>query len=77
MEPRRLTISGKREMKKEEKKGRTLYAESSASLLLRIVDLPAEIEIEKVKATLKQGVLNITLPKVAKSQALRIHPNAA
>lgn len=77
VEPRRLTISGKREMKKEEKKGKTLYAESSASQLLRIVDLPVEIETEKVKATLKHGVLIITLPKVAKAQALRIHPSAA
>lgn len=77
VEPRRLTISGKREMKKEEKKGKTLYAESSASQLLRIVDLPTEIETEKVKATLKHGILNISLPKVTKAQAVRIHPNAA
>jgi len=77
VEPKRLTITGKHEAKKEEKKGRTLYAESSSNQILRMVDLPAEIETEKVKATLKHGVLNLTLPKVAKAQALRIHPNAA
>ena len=77
MEPKRLTITGKHEAKKEEKKGRTLYAESSSNQILRMVDLPAEIETEKVKATLKHGVLNLTLPKVAKTQALHIHPNAA
>ncbi len=77
VEPKRLTITGKREAKKEEKKGRTLYAESSSNQILRIVDLPAEIETEKVKATLKHGVLTLALLKVAKAQALRIHPNAA
>ena len=77
VEPKRLTITGKREAKKEEKKGRTLYAESSSNQLLRVVDLPAEIETEKVKANLKHGVLTLTLPKVIKAQALRIHPNAA
>ena len=77
VEPHRLTITGKREAKKEEKKGRTLYAESSSNQLLRVVDLPAAVETEKVKATLKHGVLKLTLPKVTKAQALRIHPNAA
>ena len=77
VEPHRLTITGKREAKKEEKKGRTLYAESSSNQLLRVVDLPAAVETEKVKATLKHGVLTLTLPKVTKAQALRIHPNAA
>ncbi len=77
VEPKRLTITGKREAKKEEKKGRALHAESCSNQILRIVDLPAEIETEKVKANLKHGVLTLTLPKVAKTQALRIHPNAA
>jgi HSP20 family protein len=44
--------------------------------MLRTVDLPEEIETEKVTATLKNGVLELTLPKVAKAHALRIHPKA-
>jgi HSP20 family protein len=77
VEPNRLTITGKREAKKEEKKGQTLYAETCADQVLRIVDLPGEVETDKVKATLKHGVLTLTLPRVAKAQAKRIHPNAA
>jgi len=77
VEPKRLTITGKHEAKKEEKKGRTLHAESCSNQILRIVELPAAIETEKVKANLKHGVLTLTLPKAAKTQALRIHPNAA
>jgi len=77
VESRRLTITGKRESKKEEKKGKMLGVESSSDQLLRIVELPSEIETDKVTATLKNGVLDLTLPKVAKAQPLRIHPKAA
>jgi HSP20 family protein len=77
VEPRRLTITGKRETKKEEKKGKTVYAESYSDQILRIVDLPAEIEPDKVTSTVKNGVLELTLPKVSKARPLRIHPKAA
>ena len=77
VEPRRLTITGKREAEKEEKKSKTVYAETCSDRILRMVELPAEIETEKVAATLKNGVLELTLPKVAKAQTLRIHPKAA
>src|SRR5512137_27245 len=61
LEPRRLTITGKREAKKEEKKGKTVYAERCCDEILRMVDLPAEVETDKVNATLKNGVLEFTL----------------
>jgi HSP20 family protein len=77
VEPYRLTITGTRETKKEEKKGKAVYAESCSDQILRIVNLPAEIETDKVTATLKNGVLELTLPKVAKANTLRIHPKAA
>ncbi len=77
VEPRRLTITGKRESKKEEKKGKTLCAESCSDQILRIMDFPAEIETDKVTATLKNGVLDLTLPKAGKAQTQRIHPKAA
>ena len=77
LEPRRLSITGKRETKKEEKKGKAVWAERCADHILRVVDLPAEIEMGKVTATLKNGVLGLSLPKVAKAQSLRIHPKAA
>jgi len=77
VEPRRLTITGKRETKKEEKKGKTVYAESRSDEILRLVDLPAEIETDKVAATLKNGILELALPKVAKRQTLRIRPKTA
>jgi HSP20 family protein len=77
VEPRRLTVTGKRETKTEEKKGKTIYSETCSDQILRVVDLPSEIETGKVTATLKHGVLELTLPKAAKAQTLRIHPKAA
>lgn len=77
VEPRRLTITGKRETKKEEKKGKTVREESCSDEILRMVDLPAEIETDKVTAALRNGVLELTLPKVPKAQTVRIHPKAA
>ena len=77
VEPHRLTIAGKRETKKEEKKGKTVYAESCSNQILRSVILPVKVETEKVTANLKNGVLEITLPKAGKAGTLRIHPKAA
>lgn len=77
VEPHRLTIAGKRETKKEEKRGKTVYAESCSDQIFRAVDLPVEVEAEKATAILKHGVLEITLPKVAKAHTLRIRPKAA
>jgi HSP20 family protein len=77
VEPHRVTISGKRETNKEEKKGKTVYSETGCDQILRVVDLPAEVETDKVTATLKNGVLALTMPKIAKSRSIRIQPKAA
>lgn len=77
VEPRRLVITGKRESKKEEKKGKTLYSEACSDQIMRMIDLPAEVETEKVTATLKNGVLDLNLPKSAKARSVRIEPRAA
>lgn len=78
VEPRRLTITGKRETEqKQEKKGKTIYSEACSDQILRIVDLPANIDAEKTTATLKNGVLNLTMPKTARAKAIEIKSKAA
>lgn len=77
VEQGRLVITGQKESSKEEKKGKTICSESRSDRILRVVDLPAEVEADKVNATLKNGVLELVLPKVAKVQPVRIHPKAA
>lgn len=77
VEPRRLTITGKHEAKEESKKGKTIYSERCAKEILRSFDLPAEIDSTKVTATLKDGILNIELPKAAHAKTVRVEPKAA
>jgi HSP20 family molecular chaperone IbpA len=79
VEPGRLTITGKRETetRKEDKKGKTVYSESCSNQILRIVDLPASVDPEKTTATLKNGVLNLTMAKAVKAKTIEIKPKAA
>lgn len=77
IEPRRLIITGKRETNKEQKKGKAVYSESCSDEILRIVDLPASVDAEKAQATLKNGVLRLTMPKAAKARTIDIKPKAA
>lgn len=77
VEPRRLTITGKRESSKEDKKGKTVYEESCSDQILRVVDLPMAVDADKVTATLKNGILQMTMPKAAKGKTIEIKPRAA
>ena len=72
IEPRRLTITGKHEAKDETKKGKTLYSELRASEILRVVDLPAEVDTSDVGATLKDGILSIKMTKTAAPKSVRV-----
>jgi len=72
LEPRRLTITGKHETKDETKKGKTLYSELCAGEILRVVDLPTEVDTSNVSATLKDGILNIKMTKTAAPKSVRI-----
>ncbi len=55
LEPRRLTISGKRQSSSEEKKGNVVYSERCSSELLRAVELPAEVNVSRATSTLNNG----------------------
>jgi HSP20 family protein len=76
VEPRRLMIAGKHEAKEESKKGKTIYSERCAKEIMRVVYLPSEVDTSNVKATVKDGVLNIELPKVAPARTVRVEPKA-
>ncbi|HUK30421.1 MAG TPA: Hsp20 family protein [Candidatus Acidoferrum sp.] len=76
VEPRRLRIAGRREFK-EEKNGRKIHCETCADQVLRIVDLPVDIDPTKVSASLKDGILTLDLPKAAHAKAVRIEPRSA
>jgi HSP20 family protein len=65
IEPRRLTITGKRESKREDKKRNAVYMEQCSDEVFRTIELPHEVNPTKVTATVKDGVLDVNLPKVA------------
>ena len=77
IEPRRLTITGKREAKEERKDKKAIYSERCSDQILRMIDLPAEVDAAKVTATLKDGVLELAMPKAAPAKKVRIEPKAA
>jgi HSP20 family protein len=77
VEPRRLFITAKREEKSEDKKkGETVYSERS-NQVFRTIDLPAEVDPDKVKATLSKGELEITLPKKEIGEKILIEQKVA
>ena len=76
LEPWRLTISGQKETKEEQTKDKATYQEQSSEQLLRVIDLPSEIDGAKAKATLKNGLLEINIPKASKAGATRVAANA-
>jgi HSP20 family molecular chaperone IbpA len=74
--PRRVSIAGRREIKEEEKKGKTIRSELSSNQFLRGIDLPTDIDTARVGAGLKDGILTIFLPKAPHATALHIVPRA-
>ncbi|PYU22647.1 MAG: hypothetical protein DMG32_17755 [Acidobacteria bacterium] len=76
VEPNKLTIVGKHEAQEERKKAKTIYSERCAKEVLRVVYLPAEVDSSKASAALKDGILNIELPKAAHAKTVRIEPKA-
>jgi HSP20 family protein len=62
-----LTIRGEKREEKEDK-GKDYYRmERSYGSFTRSVPLPVEVDIDKVDAKFKKGVLTVTLPKTAKA----------
>ena len=58
-----LTISGERK-RENETKGKMFHRiERSYGQFRRMIRLPASVDADKVKASYKDGVLNVTLPK--------------
>lgn len=64
------TITIKGEMKKEEevKEEDYYYSERSYGSFSRSLNLPAKVQAEKIKASFKNGILEIHLPKAEESK---------
>lgn len=63
-----LTLRGETRHEEREEKGDYYRCEMSHGAFARTVALPAEVDEGKAKASLKDGVLELKLPKVEKSR---------
>ena len=78
VEPHRLTISGKREINRRSGKQKDhLHGALCRNQIFRAIDLPAEVASSKVTASLKDGVLELSMPKVTKTQKVRVEEKPA
>ncbi len=69
-----LTIKGEKKQEKEEKEADYHLVERSYGAFTRSVQLPKEVQSEKINASYKNGILKITLPKSeeAKKKEIKI-----
>jgi HSP20 family protein len=67
-----LTISGEKKEEKEDKQQNYYHLERAYGSFRRSIQLPVEVDADKIDATFKNGVLNIVLPKTAESRRKRI-----
>ncbi|XP_016443807.1 17.6 kDa class I heat shock protein 3 [Nicotiana tabacum] len=63
-EGRVLQISGERSREQEEKNDKWHSMERSSGKFLRRFRLPENIKMEEIKATMENGVLTVTVPKM-------------
>lgn len=81
VEPWRVTLSGKKEYEEKEYKGEKkevpVYTEKGMNKIYRSITLPVEIKPDPVKAVLRNGILEITLPKLEPVKKVRVEVKAA
>jgi HSP20 family protein len=67
-----LILSGKTEVEEKKEEENTVYSEWRSNRFFRQLTLSSEIDVEKVEARLKDGVLQLTLPKIAPREAKQV-----
>jgi HSP20 family protein len=74
-----ITIKGEKQEEKEEKNKDYYLQERSFGSFQRSFELPQSVDLDKIEATFKKGVLTVTLPKKPEAQkpAKKIEVKAA
>lgn len=67
-----LIISGERKSEEERKDGEFYRSERFYGRFHRAVSLPAAVDIEKISASYRDGVLTVTLPKTDQAKTKQI-----
>ena len=72
LEPCRLSISGKAELREDHQSGKHTHSLRHAQLMFRVIDLPTEVDLSKAKATFNDGTLEVMMPKAAPAKSVRV-----
>ena len=72
-----LTIRGQRQGEKESKEEDFYYSERWSGSFSRTIQLPSGIDPEKIRATFKNGVLEVHVPKAPQATGRSIEIKAA
>ncbi len=75
--PRSLCITGKRQESSDQQEGRTVYSERRATQIFRVLDLPSQIDPDRVSTTVSDGILEIKLLKVELGTKVPVRAKAA
>ena len=70
-----LTIRGKRSQTSEEKSANYFYKECYWGGFSRSIILPVEVNPDKIEASLRNGILTVSLPKIERTKTVNIKVN--
>ena len=70
-----ISISGERKIPKEGNNARYHRREREAGRFSRLISLPGKVDVNKVKAAMKNGVLKVTIPKSEAAKPRQITVN--
>ena len=72
-----LSLRGTRQFEKRSEEGRYSRVERVNGKFVRSFTLPENVQADAIKASFKDGVLELTIPKIAKPEPRRIEVQAA
>ena len=72
-----LCITGKRHEALDQKERKTAHSEGRPSHIFRVLDLPSQIDPDRVNATLREGILGIKLLKAETGRKIPVLTRAA
>jgi HSP20 family protein len=70
-----LSISGERKLEEKESQRETLRSERFLGRFHRTVTLPKPVRVDQIKASYKDGILTVTLPKTEEAKPKQIEVN--
>ncbi len=73
VEDHTLTIRGEKHAEHEEKQGNYYVSEASYGEFQRSINLPANVDVDQIEASLQDGTLTITVPEAAQTQAKKVN----